>query len=158
SPNPICEDFLRAAGQAGFGRNPDFNSAEQEGVGLYQVTQRNGERWSAARAFLAPARERANLTVLTQARTTRVLFEGRRAVGVEYRQGGATKLLRARREVLLSSGALQSPQLLMLSGVGPREELRRHGIPVLHERPGVGRDLHDHLDHVSCYRSDRPEL
>jgi len=158
SPNPICEDFLRAAGQAGFTRNPDFNGAEQEGVGLYQVTQRNGERWSAARAFLAPARERPNLTVLTQAHATRILFEGRRAVGVEYRQAGATKLLRARREVLLSSGALQSPQLLMLSGVGPRDELRRHGIPVLHERSGVGRELHDHLDYVSCYRSNRPEL
>lgn len=158
SPNPICEDFLRAAEQAGFARNPDFNGAEQEGVGLYQVTQRNGERWSAARAFLAPARERPNLTVLTRARATRILFEGRRAVGVEYRQGQATMVLRARREVLLASGALQSPQLLMLSGVGPREELRRHGIPVLHERPGVGRDLHDHLDYVSCYRSARREL
>lgn len=158
SPNPICEDFLQAAEQAGFARNADFNGPEQEGVGLYQVTQRNGERWSAARAFLAPARARPNLDVRTRAHVTRILFEGRRAVGVEYRQDGATKLLRARREVLLSAGALQSPQLLMLSGVGPREELRRHGIPVLHERPGVGRDLHDHLDYVSCHRSERREL
>jgi len=158
SPNPICEDFLRAGEQAGFVRNADFNGATQEGLGLYQVTQANGERCSAARAFLAPVRSRANLTVITRAHATRILFEKDRAVGVEFRQGGATRIVRATREVVLAAGALQSPQLLMLSGVGPRAELERHGVPVLYELPGVGRDLHDHVDYVSCYRSPRKEL
>ena len=98
-------------------RNADFNGADQEGVGLYQLTQKNGERWSAARAYLEPNRHRPNLAVRTRAHATRVVFEGQRAVGIEYRQGGAVHAARARREVILAAGALQSPQLLMLSGV-----------------------------------------
>lgn len=148
--------FVQAAQQAGYPENRDFNGPRQEGVGLYQVTHKNGERFSAAKAYLAPNRERANLQVVTGAHATRVLFEGKRAVGVEYRQGGATRVLRARREVLLSAGALLSPQLLMLSGVGPAEHLRQHGIALVHDLPGVGRNLHDHVDVVQVV--DAPHL
>ena len=156
SPHRFGPIFVEAGKQAGYRENRDFNGAEQEGVGLYQVTHRNGERFSAAKAYLAPNRARPNLQVLTGAHATRILFEGKRAVGVEYRQGAETKVLRAGREVLLSAGALLSPQLLMLSGVGPAEQLREHGIPVLHELPGVGRNLHDHVDVVQVV--DAPHL
>jgi choline dehydrogenase-like flavoprotein len=135
SPHRFGPIFVEAGKQAGYRENRDFNGAEQEGVGLYQVTHKNGERFSAAKAYLAPNRARPNLRVETGAHATRILFEGKRAVGVEYRLGAETKVLRARREVLLSAGALLSPQLLMLSGVGPAEHLRQHGIPVLHDLP-----------------------
>jgi choline dehydrogenase-like flavoprotein len=158
SPNPVDEAFLRASEQAGFKRLEDFNGAEQEGVGYYQVTQKNGERCSAAKAYLTPVLQRPNLTVITQARATRILFEGKRAVGVAYVRRGKPCEARATREVLLSAGALQSPQLLLLSGVGPREELGRHGIDVVHELPGVGQNLHDHIDYVACYKSKSKEL
>lgn len=148
SPNPFSPRFVEAAKEAGFAANPDFNGAEQEGVGLYQVTHRNGERCSAAKAYLTPALGRANLRVRTGAQVTRILLEGSRAVGVELLQDGQRLSVRARREVLLCAGALQSPQVLMLSGIGPGEELRRHGIPVRHELPGVGLHLHDHPDVV----------
>jgi choline dehydrogenase-like flavoprotein len=117
-------------------------------VGLYQVTHRDGERFSAAKAYLRPAQDRPNLTVLTEAHATRILFDGRRAVGVEIQQRGAIRTLNARREVLVSAGALLSPQLLMLSGIGPGPELQRLGINTLHDLPGVGRNLHDHVDVV----------
>ncbi|HET8744383.1 MAG TPA: GMC family oxidoreductase N-terminal domain-containing protein, partial [Ramlibacter sp.] len=156
SPHRFGPIFVEAARQAGYPVNPDFNGATQEGVGLYQVTHKNGERFSAAKAYLAPNRQRANLQVITDAQATRVLLEGRRAVGVVYRQGGQEKVLRVRREVILSAGALQSPQLLMLSGIGPSEQLRRFGIEVVHDLPGVGRNLHDHLDATQIM--DAPHL
>jgi choline dehydrogenase-like flavoprotein len=148
SPSRFGRLFVEAARQAGFPENPDFNGAEQEGVGPYQVTHKDGERWSAAKAYLAPNRHRPNLHVVTGAHARRVLFEGQRAVGVAYHHGRTPLELRARREVILSAGALLSPQLLMLSGVGPAEHLRAFGLPVLHDLPGVGRNLHDHVDVV----------
>jgi choline dehydrogenase-like flavoprotein len=156
SPNRFGPVFVEAARQAGHALNADFNGATQEGVGLYQVTHRNGERCSAAKAYLEPARVRPNLSVITDVRATRVLFEGRRASGVEFVQSGQLQRLSAAREVLLCAGALQSPQLLMLSGIGPSDELARHGIAPLHELPGVGRNLHDHPDVVQVV--DAPHL
>jgi choline dehydrogenase-like flavoprotein len=148
SPNRHTPAFIEAGRQAGYPLNADFNGESQEGVGTYQVTHKNGERCSAAKAYLAPALGRPNLEVITGAQATRLLLEGRRVVGAEVLRGGQRVTLRARREVLLSAGALQSPQLLMLSGIGPADELKRHGIPVVHELPGVGRNLHDHVDVV----------
>jgi choline dehydrogenase-like flavoprotein len=148
APHRFAGVFVDAAKQAGYPENDDFNGARQEGVGIFQVTQKAGERCSAAKAYLTPNRHRPNLHVVTGAHATRVLMEGRRAVGVAYVQGGATKELRARREVLLSAGALLSPQLLMLSGIGPAAQLQQHGVAVVHDLPGVGRNLHDHVDVV----------
>jgi choline dehydrogenase-like flavoprotein len=156
SPHRFGTLFVEAARQAGYPENRDFNGATQEGVGLYQVTHKDGERFSAARAYLAPNRHRPNLRVITQAQAARVVLQGRRAVGVRYAQDGQDKELRARREVVLSAGALLSPQLLMLSGIGPGEQLRRHGVPVVHDLPGVGRNLHDHVDVVQVV--DAPHL
>lgn len=156
SPNPFGPVFVEAGRQAGYPVNTDFNGADQEGVGVYQVTHKNGERYSAAKAYLTPHLDRSNLRVVTGAQATRLLMEGKRAVGVEYRQGGQTHTLRAAREVLLCAGAFQSPQLLMLSGIGPAHHLREHGIPVVHELPGVGQHLHDHPDVVLVY--DAPQL
>ncbi len=138
-------------------QSDDFNGAEQEGLGIYQVTQKNGERWSAARGYIHPFMgKRSNLRVETKAHATRILFDGKRAVGVEYRQGNETKQLRARREVILSSGAFQSPQLLMLSGVGDAARLQKHGIASVHHLPGVGQNLQDHPDFVFGFASDAP--
>jgi choline dehydrogenase-like flavoprotein len=148
SPNPLLGAYVEAGRQAGYSLNTDFNGAEQEGIGAYQVTHRNGERFSAAKAYIAPHRARPNLHVITGAQATRILFEGRRAVGVEVLQGGQRVQHGARCEVLLAAGALQSPQLLMLSGVGPGAELQALGVPVLHDLPGVGQHLHDHVDVV----------
>ena len=156
SPNRFGPVFVQAARQAGYPENHDFNGASQEGVGLYQVTHKNGERFSAAKAYLAPNRKRPNLHVITEAHATRVLMEGRRAVGVQYVRGGDTRELRARREVLVSAGAVLSPQLLMLSGIGPSAHLQQLGIPVVHDLPGVGRNLHDHIDVVLVV--DAPKL
>jgi len=156
SPNRFGPVFVDAACQAGYPANADFNGARQEGVGLYQVTHRQGERFSAAKAYLAPARGRPNLQVITGAHATLVLLEGTQAVGIEYRQDGELKQLRAAREVLLCAGALQSPQLLMLSGIGPAAHLREHGIAVAHDLPGVGMHLHDHVDVVQVV--DAPQL
>jgi len=153
APNRHTPDFVRAGVEAGFSENPDFNGAEQEGVGRYQVTHRQGERFSAAKAYLTPHLGRPNLTVLSNAHATRIRFAGRRAVGVEVRIDGVTRSLDARREVLLAAGALQSPQLLMLSGVGPGAQLQAHQIPVLHDLPGVGRHLHDHVDVVQVVQA-----
>ncbi len=157
SPSRYGPLFVQAAQQAGLPHNPDFNGAQQEGAGPYQVTHRNGERYSAAKAYLTPqVLQRPNLQVLTGAKATKVLLQNRRAVGVEVRHWGATRVLQARREVLLSAGALQSPQLLLLSGIGPGAQLQKHGIPVLHDLPGVGRHLHDHMDVVQVV--DAPHL
>jgi choline dehydrogenase-like flavoprotein len=156
SPNRFGPEFVKAGQLAGFPWNPDFNGAVQEGVGMYQVTHRNGERFSAAKAYLTPHLDRPNLDVMTGAHTTRILMQGRRATGVEVRVGGETRQLLAAREVLLSAGSLQSPQLLMLSGIGPGAQLQRHGIAVTHDLPGVGANLHDHADVVLGY--DAPRL
>jgi choline dehydrogenase-like flavoprotein len=157
--NPTRDVYLQAGRQAGFDICPDFNGADQEGIGLYQVTQKNGERWSAARAYIQPfLHKRRNLRVETHAYATRLLFDGRRAIGVEYEQHGRIRRLLARREVIVSSGVFQSPQLLMLSGVGDGGALGQLGIPVTHHLPGVGQNLHDHPDFVFAYTSDEPHL
>ncbi|MEY4100552.1 MAG: hypothetical protein RL300_1723 [Pseudomonadota bacterium] len=148
SPNRFGELFVQAGVQAGYPRNADFNGVSQEGVGRYQVTHKNGERHSAAKAYVKPTLSRPNLTVVTGAHTTRILIEGQRAVGVEYLHQGQTKRLGCHREVLLCAGAIQSPQLLMLSGIGPREHLLAHQIVPIHHLPGVGQHLHDHIDMV----------
>jgi choline dehydrogenase len=143
-PNPLSRAFVQAGVQCQIPANPDFNGDRQEGVGLYQVTQRDGRRFSAARAFLDPARDRANLTLITGAQVHRVLFAGRRATGVQLRD--RTLALLDGGEVILSGGAINSPQLLMLSGVGPGATLQEMGISVLHDAPDVGANLADHLD------------
>ncbi len=158
SPSAFMEIWLAAAEAQGFARNVDFNGAQQEGIGLYQLTQKNGERCSAAAAFLTPNLGRANLAVRTQARATRVLFDGMRAAGIEYRRGGAVRVVRARREVILCAGAFQSPQLLLLSGIGDPATLRAIGVAPLVQLPGVGRNLRDHIDFVIAYRSGRNDL
>ncbi|TXH04552.1 MAG: choline dehydrogenase [Nevskiaceae bacterium] len=152
STNPLSHAFVAAAQQAGIKPTADFNGAQQEGVGFYRVFQQGGERCSNARAFLRPAESRPNLTVITDAHATRVLFEGTRAVGVRYSKKGQLHDVRAAREVILSGGAINSPQLLLLSGVGPAEEIRPHGIELVHELPGVGKNLQDHLDVVVSVR------
>lgn len=156
--HPLCDVFLDGCEQAGFRRNPDFNGPSQEGVGLYQITAKGGFRMSTARAYLARARRRANVTVLTHAHATGIELEGRRAVGVTFRQSDAEARVRARREVILSAGAVNSPQLLMLSGIGPGDSLGAHGIEVRVERKGVGRNLQDHLGLDYLYRSKVPTL
>jgi choline dehydrogenase-like flavoprotein len=144
-PHPLCEAFLAAAAQAGIPRNDDFNGPQQEGAGYFQLTAKNGRRWSTAAGYLRPARRRSNLSLVTDALATRVLFDGRRAIGVEYRQGGATHTANADGEVVLAGGAFNSPQLLQLSGLGPAKILRELGIAVIADMPGVGADLQDHL-------------
>ncbi len=148
SPNTLGPLFVEAARQAGHAHNPDFNGSRQEGVGLYQVTQRNGERCSAAKGYLTPILKRPNLRIFTEAHTTRILMERQRAVGVEFVHEGDAKQLRASREVLLCAGALQSPQILMLSGIGPRRHLVEKGIACVADLPGVGQNLHDHVNVV----------
>jgi len=152
--NPLQQVFLDAARQAGFPQTDDFNGANQEGVGIYQVTQKEGERWSVARAYLHPVLSRPNLKVLTGARARRVLFAGSRASGVEYSRGGRIESVQARREVILCAGAFQSPQLLMLSGIGDAAELKRFGIPVLKHLPAAGEGLQDHLDITLIHRAN----
>ena len=156
SPTRFGPAFVKAAVQAGYPENPDFNGDTQEGVGPYQVTHRDGERCSAAKAYLQGALGRPNLQVLTDATVLRLRFDGRRASGVELQQGGAVRTLAARREVILAAGAIGSPQLLMVSGIGPGAHLQQHGIPVLHDLPGVGRHLHDHPDVVQVVEA--PDL
>ena len=142
--HPLVETFLRSAEATGLPCNEDFNGARQEGVGVYQMTIRNARRNSAARAFLRPAMKRPNVTVLTHAQVTRVLFKGRRAVGVEYQRHGRSGRVRAESEVIIAGGAIGSPHLLMLSGIGPAAHLRTHGIDIVADAPNVGRNLNDH--------------
>jgi choline dehydrogenase len=144
--NPLSAVFVEAAAACGLPRNADFNGAVQEGAGFYQVTQRRGRRCSAATAYLRPARSRGNLAVRTDCLVTRVLFEGTRAAGVEYLERGVSTRARAEREVLLAGGAIGSAQLLLLSGIGPADELRALDVPVVADRAEVGRNLQDHLD------------
>lgn len=157
SPHPFAKLFIEAAQQAGLPRNDDFAGATQEGAGWYQVTQKNGERWSIARAYLDPARGRPNLEVVTNAFVTQILFDGPRATGVRFSQGGVTRELRVRREVLLAAGALQSPQLLMVSGIGPAEHLRALGVQVRADLP-VGDNLQDHPDIIVNRRVANTDL
>jgi len=154
--NPLTRAFVEAGAEAGLARNEDFNGAEQEGVGLCQVTQRRGRRHSAAAAYLKPAMRRPNLHVLTHAQATRLLFEGTRAVGVEFQRDGRTEQARADKEVILCGGSINSPQLLMLSGVGPAGHLRSLGLSVVADLPGVGLDLQDHLFVAVAYECTRP--
>ena len=142
--HPLAAAFIEAAGQCGYSRNDDFNGAQQEGAGFYQNTMRNGVRCSAAAAYLRPARRRANLRVVSQALATRVLFDGRRATGVEYLVGSEKRTGHAEGEVLVAGGAFNSPQLLQLSGLGPADLLRSLGVPVIADLPGVGDGLNDH--------------
>lgn len=142
--HPLVDSYLAACAEAGLPQTPDFNGLRQEGAGVYQMTIKGGRRNSAARAFLRPAMKRANVRVETKAMVTRVLIEGGRAVGVEYRQAGAVRTLRARAEVILAGGAINSPQLLQLSGIGPGKLLQSLGIPVVLDNPNVGDHLSDH--------------
>src|ERR1700726_2108575 len=148
----LHDAFIAAAQEAGHRRNPDFNGAEQDGVGPLQVTVRNMRRCSAAVAYLRPAMRRPNLRVEIRALAHCVLFEGKRAVGLEYSQDGLVHRARVRREVLLAGGSINSPQLLQLSGVGPGQLLQEHGIGVVHDLPGVGENLQDHINSRVVYR------
>ncbi|TPK65388.1 choline dehydrogenase [Mesorhizobium sp. B2-4-19] len=156
--HPLTKRYLAAGQQAGLPLNPDFNGAAQEGVGTYQISTRNGRRMSAARAFLRPAMKRSNVRVETNALASRILFEGKRAIGIEYLQNGQTKTARAGREVILSAGSINSPQLLQLSGVGPSALLRGLGIPVLHANENVGANLQDHVGINYTFKGKVPTL
>jgi choline dehydrogenase len=155
-PHPLCEAFIEAVQKSGFPRNDDFNGATQEGAGYFQFTSRNGRRWSTAVGYLKEAKRRPNLTVAPNALATRVLFSGRRAIGVEYRQDGMPHAAYANGEVILSGGAFNSPQLLQLSGLGPAKILKDLGIDVVADMPGVGADLQDHLQIRMLYRCTEP--
>jgi choline dehydrogenase-like flavoprotein len=154
SPNPAALAFVEAGVQAGHPRNADFNGPSQLGVGLYQVTQKYGRRWSAAHAYLDPAVSRGNLTVRTGTLALRLILDGKACLGVETSRGA----VHARRETIVAGGAFGSPQLLLLSGIGPREAIEPHGVALRHELPGVGRNLQDHPDYVIGYLSDAPGL
>ncbi|MDO8801903.1 GMC family oxidoreductase [Phenylobacterium sp.] len=150
--HPVSDAVVEACVEAGIPRNEDVNGENQEGVSYYQLTVKNGQRQSAAVAYLHPAMGRANLKVETRALTTKVIFEGKKAVGIEYLQDGVRKIAKARREVILAGGAINSPQLLQLSGIGPGELLRDHGIEVIADLPGVGENLQDHYVMGVTYR------
>ena len=157
-PMQVSRDFVAAAGEMQHRTTGDFNTGDNEGAGLYQVTQfhsaeKQGERCSAAAGYLHPVLGRANLTVLTGVQAARVLFDGKRATGVAFLKGVAMQEAIARSEVILCAGALKTPQLLMLSGIGNPAELKQHGIPILHALPGVGKNLQDHLDFIQSYRT-----
>jgi len=163
SPSPATHAFIEAAEAMQMPRNDDFNGDRQDGAGLFHVTQfhsgpRRGQRCSAAAAYLHPVLTRPNLTVLTGALAEGIEVQDGRATGVTLRQGRRRQTVRARREVILSAGAFGSPHLLMLSGIGPEDELRAHGIPVTHAVEGVGQNLQDHLDHTILYTSPRPDV
>lgn len=144
--NPLYKAFVDAAREAGYPENPDYNGESQEGFGRMDMTVHNGRRWSTANAYLRPAMDRPNLEVATHALVERVIVEEGRAVGVAYRLGAKEIVVRARREVILSAGPINSPKLLKLSGIGPAAELGEHGIPLVADRPGVGENLQDHLE------------
>ncbi|WP_104020393.1 GMC family oxidoreductase [Roseovarius nitratireducens] len=163
APRTISSTFIDACAHLQIPRNPDFNGPRQEGAGLYQVTQfaggpNNGERCSAAAAYLFPAMTRPNLTVISRALACRILVEDGRATGLRYRRRGRLHEIRARREVILSAGAFGSPHLLKLSGIGPAEELVAHGIPPVRDLPGVGENLQDHLDYILAETSKRDDV
>ena len=156
TPHELCDAFIESAVALGYPRTDDFNGPNPEGFGYLQLTSRNGLRSSTAVAFLRPARKRKNLRVATSAHATRILFDGRRATGVEYVQNGKTVTAQASGEVILSGGAINSPQLLQLSGVGPAQHLRAHGIEIIADHPGVGDNLQDHYNIRLVYRCRKP--
>jgi len=156
--HPLCGTFLQAGKEAGIPFNPDFNGETQEGVGIYKITTRKGFRESSATAFLRPAMKRPNLKVETHAHVTRVLFEGTKAIGVQYRKNASLHHVFAARETILSGGAINSPQVLQLSGVGPASLLKSHGIDIISEAPAVGQNLQDHLAVNNYYLSRKPTL
>lgn len=156
TPNPLIDAFIAGASEQGVPRNDDFNGLRQEGAGYYQLNTWRGWRCSTAKGYLRPARQRANLQVTTGAQATRIALTGRRANGVVYHQGGAQKMAHCRREAILCAGAIQSPQLLQLSGIGPAALLRAHGVAVVQELPGVGENLQDHLQMRLIFESTRP--
>ncbi|MHC1550595.1 GMC family oxidoreductase [Phyllobacterium sp. K27] len=154
--NSLLDVFNEAGGQAGFPLNDDFNGDEQEGFGRYDFTIAKGKRCSAAYAFLRPAKKRPNLTIISRAHTRRVLIENGRAIGVEFNRKGNISQVFADREVILSAGVVNSPQILMLSGIGTADELAQHNIPVVQDLPGVGKNLQDHVDCVMSYECREP--
>jgi choline dehydrogenase len=154
--NPLYDVFVEAGRQAGYALTDDINGERQEGFGRFDMTVKDGVRWSAANAYLRPAMKRPNLKVVTHALATGIVFEGRRAVGIRYEKGGRQFIARARREVILSGGPINSPQLLKLSGVGPARELQALNIPVVHNLPGVGENLQDHLEFYFQVASKQP--
>lgn len=157
SPNPVSRAFVEAASELQLRTNDDFNGERQEGFGLYQVTQRNGERWSAARAYVEPVREQGNVSIRTDTLVESLVFEDGRATGVRIRRGRkpgeGIEILRAKRGVILCAGAFNSPQIMMLSGIGPADHLRALGIDVVLDRPAVGANLQDHIDYVSAWQT-----
>lgn len=156
--HPTCRYFFEAASQAGLPATDDMNGPSPEGVGYYRITTHQGRRWSAADAFLRPALRRKHLELRTEATVSRILFDDRKAIGVEYLQGSQLRQSRARRGVILCAGAVNSPQILQLSGVGPGSLLNRFGIPVVLDHPAVGRQLQDHLAITYSYRATQPTL
>lgn len=153
-PSPINETFFAATDEIGLARTEDFNGPSQEGVGYYEVTQKNGERWSTARAFLDSANDRKNLTVVTKAHVEKIVIDAnKRATGVQVTIKGKTQVVKAKQEVILAAGAFGSPQQLLLSGIGSDHKLKQHGIEQIHDLPGVGENLQDHSDCLLCYRS-----
>jgi choline dehydrogenase len=154
----LCSRFLEAGKTLGYSQTPDFNSAQKEGFGLWQMTIRNGVRESTSNAFLRPALKRSNLTLKTHAHVTKILTENATAVGVDCRIDGVKQTFRARKEVILSGGAINSPQLLQLSGIGDRALLEKHGVPVVHHLPRVGQGLQDHLCVSYFFKSKVPTL
>ena len=163
SPRPISHAFIQAASELQVRANDDFNGPEQEGVGLFQVTQfhnreKNGERCSAAAAYLHPNSGRRNLTIIAKVHATKIEFNGKCATSVRYRGRGGDQRVDAKREIILCGGSFNSPQLLQLSGMGRADDLQRHGIRMVHELPGVGRNLRDHLDFILAYKSKDTDL
>ena len=156
---PITDAWVAAAQAAGYKFNPDYNGQDQEGVGFFQLTAKNGRRCSSAVAYLNPVKSRDNLTILTNAQVERIVTEGKCATAVEYRdRSGTLQTIKARREIILSGGAINSPQLLMLSGIGPADHLKEHGINVVADLPGVGQNLQDHLQARLVYKCNEPTL
>jgi choline dehydrogenase len=149
--HPLVEAFIKSANQLGVPTTDDFNNLQQEGVGYYQLSTHNGLRCSAAKAYLKPIKSRQNLSIITNAQVSKILFKDQQAVGIEYIQGGSKHQITSQKEIILSAGALQSPQLLQLSGIGPANLLQKFGIPIVHDSPGVGKNLQDHLQYRLIY-------
>ncbi len=154
--NPLYQAFINAGGEAGYGISNDYNGYRQEGMSKMDMTVKGGARCSTANAYLKPVMHRRNLTVMTHALTRRVILEGKKAVGVEFEKDGKTQQVKANREVILSAGSIGSPHIMQMSGIGPANTLKDAGIEVLHELPGVGENLHDHLESVIQYETKLP--
>lgn len=154
SPHKMGAVFMEAANELQLPTTDDFNGRIQEGVGPFQTTQKNGERWSAAKGYLTPNLDRPNLHIITHATASKILLEGKKAVGIQYLHEGKSKEIKASKEVILCGGAFATPQLMLLSGIGSSEDLKPHGIEITHELPGVGKNLQDHIDYTGTYRSN----